>query len=202
MGLELHYNKGQTPIDEEEKEDLLLRTISTRGELDEFEQANIEKAIEWSLKNSFFRDVVLSIGFIKELHRRMFSEVWGWAGTFRKSNKNIGVDKFSIELELYKLTEDCRFWIANRTYPEDEIAVRYKFRMVSIHPFPNGNGRHSRICGDILVSHVLNRPVFTWGGKRIVEEGETRKRYLDALYKADQGDVGPLLEFARSGLLA
>ena len=202
MGLELNYSKGQTPIDEEEKEDLLLLTISTRGELDEFERRNIDQALKWSLNNSFSIDEVLSIAFIKELHRRMFSEVWGWAGNFRRTDKNIGVDKFLIEQELFELTEDCRYWIASKVYPEDEIAVRYKFRMVSIHPFPNGNGRHSRICGDILVSHVLGRPVFPWGGKRIEEEGETRRKYLKALNEADQGDVVALLKFARSGLLA
>lgn len=195
----MEYNKGQPPISEEEKDDILLPTISTRGELDEFEQANIEKAIEWSMRNSFDLDKVLSIDFIKELHRKMFSEVWGWAGTYRRSNKNIGVDKFIIEQELYKLMKDCWYWIENRAYPADEIAIRYKYRMVAIHPFPNGNGRHSRICGDILVSHVLNRPIFTWGGKRIEEEGVIRKSYLDALHKADQGDVLPLMEFARSG---
>lgn len=199
MGLKLRNQRGQTPIDEEEKEDLLLKTISTREELDEFEQANIEMALEWSLKRSFSKDEVISIGFIKELHRKMFSEVWGWAGTFRKSNKNIGVDKFNIEQELFRLMDDCRYWIDNVTYPEDEIAVRYKYRIVSIHSFPNGNGRHSRICGDILVSQVFNRPVFPWGGDRIDKEGETRSLYMKALYAADQGDMGPLLEFARSG---
>lgn len=199
MGLNLHYQRGQTPIDEEEKEDLLLKTISTRGELDEFEQANIEMALEWSLQHRFSIDEVLSIGFIKELHRRMFSEVWEWAGTFRRSNKNIGVDKFNIEPELFKLMDDCRYWIDNIIYPEDEIAVRFKYRIVTIHPFPNGNGRHSRICGDILVSHVLNRPVFPWGGARIDEVGDTRSRYMKALYAADRGDMGPLLVFARSG---
>jgi len=201
VGLNLHYQRGQTPIDEEEKEDLLLKTISTRGELDEFEQANIEIALEWSLKNRFSKDEILSIGFVKELHRRMFSEVWGWAGTFRKSNKNIGVDKINIGQELIKLMEDCRYWINNLTYPEDEIAVRYKYRMVSIHPFPNGNGRHSRVCGDILVSKLFNRPVFPWGGEIIGEESNTRSRYLEALYAADRGDLEPLLLFARSGKL-
>lgn len=198
MGLDLEYNNGQTPISEEEKENILLPTISTSLELDEFEQANIEKAIMWSMKNSFDLDKVLSIDFIKELHRRMFSEVWDWAGTYRRSNKNIGVDKFHIEQELYKLLKDCRYWIENKVYSDDEIAIRYKYRIVSIHPFPNGNGRHSRICGDILVSHELNRPIFTWGGKSIEEKGVTRKSYLDALHKADQGDLWPLVKFARS----
>jgi Fic-DOC domain mobile mystery protein B len=201
VGLELQYNKGQSPISEEEKEDILLPTISTRGELDEFEQANIEKAIEWSMRNSFSLHEVLSLDFTKELHKRMFSDVWRWAGSFRSSNKNIGVDKFFIEQELYKLNNDCRYWIEKKVFVEDEIAIRYKYRMVSIHPFPNGNGRHSRISGDILVSHVLGRPVFSWGGKTIVEEGKVRMKYLNALCKADQGDIKPLLEFARMGSL-
>lgn len=201
MGLEFQYSRGQSPISEEEKADILLPTISTRGELDEFEQANIVKAIEWSMKKKFSVNEILSIEFIKELHKRMFSEVWGWAGSFRGSNKNLGVDKYLVEQELYKLNDDCRYWIVNNSYPEDEIAVRYKFRMVAIHPFPNGNGRHSRIIGDILSSHVLNRPVFAWGGKGIEKEGEVRRNYLDALHRADQGDLKPLLEFARTGSL-
>ena len=199
MGLDLSYYQGQTPIDEEEKEGLLIRTISTRGELDELEQANIVEALVWSSQVVHKMDEILSINFIKHIHKKMFSEVWDWAGSFRKTNKNIGVDKFIIGQELHKLLEDCRFWIENNVYPADEIAVRYKFRMVSIHPFPNGNGRHSRICGDILVSKVLKRPVFTWGGEDINYPGESRERYLEALHQAEKGDMDPLVKFARSG---
>ena len=199
MGLDLHYHWGQTPIDEEEKDDLLIRTISTRDELDEFEQANILEAIDWSFRINHNINTVLSIDFIKELHKRMFSEVWSWAGSFRKTNKNIGVDKYLIEQELHKLIGDCRFWIENRVYPFDEIAVRYKYRMVSIHPFPNGNGRHSRICGNILISQVLKQEVFTWGGMDVINPRKARNKYLDALIQADRGDMIPLIEFARSG---
>jgi len=102
MGLELEYIKGQTPIEEEEKEELKIKTISTRGELDEFEQANIEKGVEWSLKINPTNKKILTAEFIKEVHKRMFGGVWGWAGTFRKTNKNIGVDKYQIEQELKK----------------------------------------------------------------------------------------------------
>jgi len=199
MGLDLHYHWGQTPSDEEEKDDLLIRTISTRDELDEFEQANILEAIDWSFRINHNINTVLSIDFIKELHKRMFSEVWSWAGSFRKTNKNIGVDKYLIEQELHKLIGDCRFWIENRVYPFDEIAVRYKYRMVSIHPFPNGNGRHSRICGNILISQVLKQEVFTWGGMDVINPRIARNKYLDALIQADRGDMIPLIEFARSG---
>ena len=198
MGLDFEYIKGQTPLEEEEKEELKIKTIATRGELDEFEQANIEKAIEWSLKRSHSYEKILTINFIKDVHKRMFSEVWGWAGTFRKSNKNIGVDKHFISVESQKLLDDCKFWIKNKTFPEDEIAVRFKHRLVKIHLFPNGNGRHSRLCADILVSQALHKPFFSWGGRNLTDSGETRAKYLKAIYQADQGNIAPLIESARS----
>ena len=198
MGLNLDYIKGQTPIDEDEKEELRIHTITTRGELDEFEQANIEKAVEWSLKRKYPYERILTVEFIKTVHKMMFSEVWEWAGSFRKTNKNIGVDKYTIEQNLHVLLGDCRFWIENKTYSEDEIAIRFKHRLVKIHPFPNGNGRHSRLCADILISHGLNKPIFTWGGKDLTDQGETRAKYLEAIYQADKEDIEPLLRFSRS----
>ena len=145
MGLTFDYIYGQTPISEEEKEGLLIQSITTRGELDEFEQQNIEKAIEWTLTKKFTKEYILSEELIKELHRRMFNDVWVWAGKFRKTNKNLGVDKFEIRVEIRNLIDDCNFWIENKTFGEDEIAIRFKHRIVKIHPFPNGNGRHSRL---------------------------------------------------------
>jgi len=115
------------------------------------------------MKQNFSIGKVLSIEFIKEVHRRMFDQVWGWAGKFRKTNKNIGVDKHYIYMEITKLMDDVKFRISNKTYSDDEIAIRYKHRLVKIHPFPNGNGRHSRLCADILISHIFNRLVFSWG---------------------------------------
>ncbi len=198
MGLDLEYIRGQTPIDEEVKEGLKIKTISTRGELDEFEQSNIEKAVEWSMKRKNPHDRILTVDFIKEVHRRMFSEVWDWAGTFRKTNKNLGVDKHQIQLHLISLLDDCKFWIENKTYSEDEIAIRLKFGLVRIHPFQNGNGRHSRLCADILISQALNKPVFTWGGKGLTRENENRTRYLSAIRQADDEIIEPLIAFARS----
>lgn len=198
MGLEIEYLFGQTPLEEDEKEELKIKTISTRGELDEFEQANIEQAVEWSLKSNPTFKRILSVDFIKEVHKRMFAEVWAWAGTFRKTNKNIGADKYQIEIELNKLMEDCKFWIENQTFPEDEIAIRFKHRLVKIHPFPNGNGRHSRLCADILISKGFKNELFTWGSKSITHQGDTRTEYLRAIYLADKGNIIPLLEFAKT----
>ncbi len=198
MGLNMKYEPGQTPLEPEEIDELKIKTISTREELDAFEQANIEEAVMWSLKRKYSKDKILTEEFVKTLHRKMFGKVWKWAGNFRKTNKNIGVDKFFIEQELRKLLDDCKYWIEHKTYPSDEIAIRCKHRMVKIHLFPNGNGRHSRLFADVLVSHVLERPVFTWGGKNLVRKGEARARYLIALRQADMENIEPLLQFARS----
>ena len=197
MGLNLEYIKGQTPLDEDEKEGLLIKTISTRGELDEFEQDNIQQAIEWTLKSRFTKDQILTEEFILSVHRRMFSEVWAWAGTKRKSNKNIGVDKFQISTELRILLDDCRYWIDNGSYNPDEIAIRFSHRLVKIHVFPNGNGRHSRLMADILISSVYNKPVFSWGNSDLSENSDIRNEYLQAIYSADKGDIQPLVTFSR-----
>jgi len=198
MGLELNYIEGQTPIDEDEKEGLLIHSITTREELDEFEQLNIEKAVEWTLSRKFKKEVILSEKFIKELHFRMFNNVWEWAGKFRKTNKNLGVDKFMIAVSLKQLLDDCKFWIDNKTYPEDEIVIRFSHGIVNIHCFPNGNGRHSRLIADVIINHIFNKPVFTWSRADLVKKGEVRSRYISAIQEADKRNIAPLLEFARS----
>ena len=191
MGLKIQYIDGQTPLDEDEKEGLKIRTISSRGELDEFEQSNIQQAIEWTIKNKFIKDQVFTENFI------FLSGVWDWAGTKRKSNKNIGVDKYQISVEIKNLLEDCKFWMDHNTYNADEIAIRYSHRLVKIHVFPNGNGRHSRLMADILISNLFDRPVFSWGRSDLTKSGDSRREYLNAIYEADKGNIQPLINFAR-----
>ena len=198
MGLELDYTEGQTPLDEDEKEGLLVRTISTRSELNEFEQQNIEKAVLWTIKRKFKTDTILSESFMKELHRKMYADVWKWAGEFRKTNKSIGVDKLQISVELRKLIDDCRFWIEKKPFDADEIAVRFKHRIVSIHCFVKGNGRHSRLIADILIEHIFKKPVFSWGAVNRVNHDKARETYLKAVKAADTGNYELLLDFARS----
>jgi len=198
MGLEIDYIYAQTPITEEEKEGLIIKTISNREELDEFEQLNIESAIEWSMQRKLSMEKILTIDFILDVHKRMFNKTWKWAGKFRTTNKNIGIDKYQIHQELKTVCDDCKYWIENDTYTKDEIAIRFKHRIVSVHPFANGNGRHSRLCADIIISHVFKEEVFSWGRLNLVKPGESRKKYLEAIYAADNGDIQPLLKFARS----
>lgn len=198
MGLNLDYSPGQTPLDEEESEGLKISSISTKGELDEFEQKNIEEAVLWTIGLKIKIDKLFSESFIKSLHKRMYGEVWKWAGKFRQSEKNIGVDSWRIPTELRVLLEDAKFWIENETYPEDEIAIRFKHRIVSIHCFPNGNGRHSRLLADLIAEKIFNRKTFTWGQLSLSKDSDVRSSYIAALKKADKEDFTDLLIFARS----
>ncbi len=198
MGLDLIYIDGQTPLDEEEKEGLLISTVTIREELYEFEQQNIEEAIKWTLTTRFKLDKLFTQTFIKLVHKQMYKSVWSWAGDFRKTNKNIGVDRWQIALELKKLLEDAVFWTKNNTFSPDEIAIRFKHRLVSIHCFSNGNGRHSRLMADIIIDRIFGVPVFTWGAANLSKESNSRITYLRALKLADQGDYSALLLFARS----
>lgn len=198
MGLDIEYIDGQTPLEEDEKEELLISTIATRGELDEFEQQNIEQAIQWTLNRTFKKEKILTEKFIRDLHRRMYGNVWKWAGEFRKTNKNLGVDKWQIAVELKNLLDDTIFWIENGTYGPEEIAIKFKHRLVSIHCFPNGNGRHSRLMAEIIIENVFKCPVFTWGEKSLVQKGDARKNYIEALREADAGKIEALIKFSRS----
>jgi len=198
MGPELIYLQGQTPLDEDEKDGLLIKTISTRSELDEMEQLNIQHAVEWTLRRRFTKAQVLSESFINGLHKRMFNQVWRWAGTFRKTDKNIGVDKHHIPVALRQLIDDCKFWIDGQLFSPDEIAIRFKHRIVTIHCYPNGNGRHARLMADVIISHLLGGKVFSWGGANLVNEGEARTQYLRAMREGDAGNFQPLIHFARS----
>ncbi len=185
---------GATPIDPDEAEGLIPEHVITRGELDELEEANIQEGLEWALGRS--REV-LSEEFVYELHRRMFDSVWAWAGKVRLTDKNIGVDKHFVRTEVRKLIGDALYWRENLVYEPDELAVRFHHRLVSIHPFPNGNGRHARLMADLLVRQ-LGGEAFSWGGVSLTNTSDLRTAYIRALRTADKGDVRPLLDFARS----
>ena len=183
-----------TPLTPEEMRELIPAHIAYRRELNEAEQENIARAQDWALGRN--RDP-LSEKFVKSLHRRMFGDVWRWAGKFRTSERNLGIAFYEIPVALRQLLDDSRAWIEFRAYSSDEIAVRFHHRMVQIHPFPNGNGRHSRLIADLLAMR-LGRDRFTWGRESLRDAGAMRQRYIAALRAADNHDIGPLLTFARA----
>jgi Fic-DOC domain mobile mystery protein B len=188
--------EGATPLDPSEAEGLRLTHITTRAELNRWEQENIAEAEAWAF-NRTHRDI-LTDGFIKRLHKRMFGQVWRWAGSYRSTGKNIGLPAWQIGPELRSLCADCAAWIEHGAYPPDEIAVRFHHRLTAIHPFANGNGRHARLMTDILLAHLLKQPRFTWGSGNLCDAGKCRQRYINALRAADRLDYGPLLAFVRS----
>jgi Fic-DOC domain mobile mystery protein B len=197
MGLILHYKDGQTPLNPEQINGLKIKTIVTQAQLNEFEQANINQAL-MGLNSKRKIKNILSEDFVVQLHKRMFGMVWKWAGKFRHTETNIGIEWTRIPIELRKLLDDTKFWVENQTYSPDEIALRFKHRLVAIHCFPNGNGRHSRIMADLIAVQLLGSEKFNWGNSSLVASSEQRKNYLKALQLADQGSFSQLLIFARS----
>ena len=183
-----------TPLTEEEKRGLIPAHITYRRELNEAEQENIARAQDWALNRA--RDPV-NEKFIKDLHGRMLGEVWRWAGDFRTSERNLGIPFYEIPVALRQLLDDTKGWIEYKAYPPDEIAVRFHHRLVQIHAFPNGNGRHARLMADLLVMR-LGGERFSWGRANLQDASAMRKRYITALQAADKHDIGPLLAFARS----
>ena len=184
-----------TPLEPEEKEGLLQTWITYRRELNEAEQANIAAGAAWARRQR--RRDILTDAFIRRLHGKMFGDVWAWAGDFRRTERNIGIDPVRIPVDLRMALDDVRYWIENETYPPDEISVRLHDRLVAIHPYPNGNGRTTRLMADLLAER-LGQELFTWGRAGLTNVGEARAQYIAALKAADGYDLGPLLEFARS----
>ncbi len=187
-------DEANTPLEAEEREQLIPSYITLRRELNEAEQINIADAAKWLASRK--RDV-LDEKFLRNLHTRMFGQVWKWAGDYRKTPRNIGVEAWRIPMDIAQAIDDAKFWVANGTYPPDEIAVRFSHRLVAIHPFPNGNGRFSRMVGDLLAQQ-LGQPRFSWGSANLVDPNETRQAYVAALRAADAHDLEPLIVFARS----
>jgi Fic-DOC domain mobile mystery protein B len=183
-----------TPLTPEERGALIPAHIAYRRELNEAEFENIARAQDWALRR---RRDVLSEKFVRDLHKQMLGEVWRWAGKFRKSERNLGIPFYEISTQLRQLLDDTTAWIEYTSYPPDEIAVRFHHRLVKIHPFPNGNGRHSRLMADLLIMR-LGGERFSWGSANLQAAEDVRGRYIAALKTADEHDIGPLLAFARS----
>jgi Fic-DOC domain mobile mystery protein B len=182
------YENDSTLLSEEEKDELKPKWITTKNELNEVEAQNICKAQIYiqSCQKDF-----LTVPFLQKLHKKMFGDVWKWAGKFRVSEKNLGVAPYLISSELKKLYDDTKYWIEHKTYSPKEIALRFHHRLVQIHPFPNGNGRISRMMADQIMQ-CMGADELDWGAKSFVEAGSLRKNYIDALHKADAGDYSAL----------
>lgn len=183
-----------TPLTVEERNGLIPTHIALRSELNELEQRNIAEADRWAFAR---RRNVLDEAFLRGLHRRMFNHVWKWAGGYRTTERNLGIAPYRIQPELHQILDDARYWIENATYGPDELAVRFHHRLVFVHPFPNGNGRWSRLASDLLIVRNAGEQ-FTWGRANLQTATDVRRAYIEALQAADRNDIGPLVAFARS----
>jgi len=183
-----------TIVPPDKRADLIPSHITLRRELNELEQENILTASVWALQR---RHDPVSESFARKLHRRMFRKVWRWAGKYRTTNTNLGVDRTLIQSRLYEVLDNTRFWVENKTFSPDEIAIRFHHALVSVHPFSDGNGRWSRLMADVMTAR-LERPRFTWGGGDLGDAGQMRQKYIDTLKAADNQDFSSLLAFARS----
>lgn len=187
---------GAPPLDPDEIGGLKFAHITTRGELDELEQANIAQGLRWLGRRR--GGDILTEGFVLSLHRRLFGDVWDWAGTFRLTEKNIGVDPYQIPVQLRMLLDNARFWVENSVFPPLESAARFHHRMVQIHLFPNGNVHHARIAADVFLEDYFKHSPIEWaGGFDLQADNERRDSYLQSMRAADAGNLGPLLAFCR-----
>ena len=194
--MKFEYEEGATLIDPDEAEGL-IPSLATQRELNEWEQVNITYALKKHLKRIYTPEKILDSQFLFELHNDMFGDTWKWAGKTRTTLKNIGVLTEEIRIKLKILLDDVKFWIQNKTYSNDEICIRFHHQLVSIHLFPNGNGRHARIAADILAIS-LGEKEFTWGNGDLNQKSNAREKYLKALREADNNSYKSLMEFSRS----
>jgi len=186
-----------TELSPDDRKALRQTWITTRADLNKAEAQNILNGTAWARRRRRGPAAILDEEFARTLHKQMFGEVWSWAGKYRDVNTNIGVDHYLISTQLPSLFSDARYWLQHKSYETDELATRLHHRLVSIHPFPNGNGRHSREMADLLVDRLGGKP-FTWGGGSLMEMSDLRKSYIAALKAADKHDIEPLLRFVRS----
>lgn len=190
--------EGTTPLDPDERQGLRYEHVSTRGELDELEQANIEQGLTWVARQH--RVDIFDDAFIRRLHMKLFGDVWTWAGRYRLTEKNIGIDPQQIPVQLRTLLDNARYWAEHAIYLPHEAAARYHHRLVQIHPFPNGNGRHARIATDIMLERVYRQRPIKWAsGFDPQADNKQRMDYIAALQAADGGDFNPLLAFIKVG---
>jgi Fic-DOC domain mobile mystery protein B len=193
---QFEYLPGATPLDPEEIDGLKLRHITTRNELDRWEQENIQEAIGWLARKR--KTDILTEEFICILHTKMFGKVWKWAGSLRRTDKNIGVSYLQVRIELRQLLDNTKYWIEKGTLSPDEIAYRFHHKLVWIHLFPNGNGRHSRMMADLILEEIFGKKPFTWGKESLTSASTTRRHYIASLRSADNEDYSALADFVRS----
>jgi len=189
---------GATPLSPDDLVGLKLPHIQTRAQLNEVEAANILQGQMWvSGLKSLTLDVIFSRDFIIALHHNLLGDVWAWAGTFRVRELNIGVDPKNIAVDLHNFLEDAKCWVEFNHFSDLELSARIQHKLVQIHPFPNGNGRHSRIFTDIVRICLLKKNPLRWANVKLEDISQERTAYITGLRKADGGDISELVQYLK-----
>lgn len=198
MTLKLDEPAGATPLTPDELLGLKAKHIATRGELNELEGENIIQGLTWLDRRPKSFDL-LTDAAVREVHKRLFGEVWDWAGVYRLTEKNIGVPVWQISTELRTCLDDARYWRDNNSFDPPEAMARLHHRLVWIHPFANGNGRWARIMADAYLTQIDRNIFLDWsGGGTLDADSAHRAAYIAALRAADQHDFVPLVAFVKS----
>ncbi|MEO9044175.1 MAG: mobile mystery protein B [Candidatus Dormibacter sp.] len=184
-----------TPLDPDATAEL-IPPLQTQADLNEFEAANITEAAVWTRRSRLLLHGYPSPKSLLELHRRMFDRTWRWAGRYRRTDTNLGVPWPQVSVAVRQLCDDTCYQVQHASVDPDHLCVGFHHRLVSIHPFPNGNGRLARIATDVLRRNA-SWPAWTWGAESLVADGEVRSAYIKALRAADGGDLAPLIAFVR-----
>jgi Fic-DOC domain mobile mystery protein B len=193
--MKLKYEEGSTPLDPNEL-DGLIPNCSTTAELNELERANIASGYHWARTSRKLKKDILEVSGVLLLHRKLFGDVWHWAGAVRNTERNLGVSPAQIQPQLQNLLDNVRYWIEHKVFPWHEIAIRFHHELVKIHPFPNGNGRLARIAADLLLIYNGEAPC-SWGSGNLVFRGELRSSYITALKNADKNLYDDLIALCK-----
>lgn len=184
---------GATPLDPDTFSGLIPKHIANQNQLNEWEAQNINEARKWAYIDRKTTDI-FTLKFIRLLHKKMFGNTWVWAGEWRTKQTNIGCTHGEIVNNLYALFNEIKYQLKEDVYPLNEIALRLHHKLVLIHPYPNGNGRHARLMTDIFLLDQ-KAPPFNWGGTNLTNDSDSRKNYLNALRAADRYDYSLLRKF-------
>lgn len=198
MNYKPQYSPGATPLDPDELNGLIPDFIELQSELNILEQANILNGKSWAQK---YKKEILIEAFVRLLHKKMYGDVWSWAGTYRLTAKTIGIEAYQISTQILNLMKDTEIWIEQQSYNWPELLARFHHKLVFIHPFPNGNGRYSRLHTELL-AEKYNQKIPTWGSKKSKENlfnnTHVRSEYISSLKSADQKNYVPLIQFLYS----
>lgn len=190
--------QGATPLSPDDLLGLKLPHVQTRAQLNEIEAANILQGQNWvsSLKVLTLDDI-FSRDFVIALHKNLFGDIWQWAGTFRLRELNIGVEPKNIPIDLHNFLEDAKCWLEFKHFSDLELSARIQHKLVQIHPFVNGNGRHARIFTDIVRVFLLNKKPLRWAKAKLEDMTTERAAYIAGLRKADGGDFSEMVDYLK-----